>query len=187
ATGAAILLSFSGSRLSRMYESQRRGFEPWVTDVRVGGGGAKTGDILAGLGFERGRIGIVGLGPTAPGEMEGLLPAGFQKSLTLRLPTATFEDFTRDMTDFMLVKSDDELLLLRFAAHVSEQACAVMIDATKPGVSEAEVYAEILREVHRWGCDTRYPFLSLQSGPDNIAWGVPRWTLRAEPPRILEQ
>lgn len=185
ARGEAILLAFSGSRLSRMYESERRGFAPWVTDVRVGGGGAKAGAILAELGFEASRIGIVGLGPTAPGEMEGLLPAGFQASLTARLPKATFEDFTRDMTDFMLVKSDDELALLRFAARVSEQACAAMIDAARPGVSEAEVFAEIMREIHRWGCDTRYPFLSLQSGPDNIAWGVPRWTLRAEPPRIL--
>ena len=87
----------------------------------------------------------------------------------------------------MLVKSEDELVLLRFAARVSEQACAAMIDVARPGVSEAEVYAEIMREVHRWGCDTRYPFLSLQSGPDNIAWGAPRWTLRAEPPRILAQ
>src|SRR5262249_59287471 len=68
-----------------------------------------------------------------------------------------------------------------------EQAGVAMIEAARPGVSEAEVYAEILYEVHRWGCDTRYPFLSLQSGPDNIAWGVPRWTLRAEPPRILAQ
>jgi Xaa-Pro dipeptidase len=29
--------------------------------------------------------------------------------------------------------------------------------------------------------------LSLQSGPDNIGWGVPRWALRAEHPRILER
>jgi Xaa-Pro dipeptidase len=185
ARGEAILLAFSGGRLSRMYESERRGIEPWVKDVRVGGGGAKTGAILSELGLAAGRIGIVGLGPTAPGEMEGLLPVGFLTSLKGKLPKAGFEDFTRDMTDFMLVKSEDELALLRFAARVSEEACAAMIDAARPGVSEAEVYAEIMREIHRWGCDTRYPFLSLQSGPDNIGWGAPRWTLRAEPPRVL--
>jgi Xaa-Pro aminopeptidase len=48
------------------------------------------------------------------------------------------------------------------------------------------VYAETVREIHRWGCDLRYPFFSLQSGKDNIGWGVPRWTVRAEPPRLLE-
>src|SRR5438067_9964716 len=76
--GEAILLAFSGSRLSRMYESQRRGFEPWVRNVRVGGGGEKTGDILAEIGNATGRLGIVGLGPTAPGAMEGLLSAVIQ-------------------------------------------------------------------------------------------------------------
>ena len=60
-----------------------------------------------------------------------------------------------------------------------------MIEACQPGVSEAEVFAEINREIYRWGCNTRYPFLSLQSGPDNISWGS-SLDLRAEPPRILE-
>jgi Xaa-Pro aminopeptidase len=85
----------------------------------------------------------------------------------------------------MLVKSAEELSLLRFAALVSEKACAAMIDAAVPGASEAVVYAEIMYAIHRHGCDARYPFLSLQSGPDNIGWGAPRWALRAEPPRRL--
>jgi Xaa-Pro aminopeptidase len=186
AKGEAILLSFSGSRISRMYESARRGHDVWVSDIRVGAGGAKTGHILSDLGIGAGRIGIVGFGPTAPGEMEGLLPFGFYTNLTKANPNARFEDFTQDMTDFMLVKSAEEMELLRFAAKVSEQACLAMIEASEPGRSEAEVYAEIMREIHRWGCETRYPFLALQSGPDNISWGVPRWTLRAEPPRILQ-
>nr|WP_255520187.1 M24 family metallopeptidase [Ramlibacter aurantiacus] len=85
----------------------------------------------------------------------------------------------------MLVKSAEELELLRYAAQVSERACQVMAEACVPGVSEAEVYAEVTREVLRNGCELRYPFLSLQSGPDNIGWGVPRWTFRAEHARTL--
>jgi Xaa-Pro aminopeptidase len=96
------------------------------------------------------------------------------------------EDFTRDLTDFMLVKSAEEIALLRFAARVSEEACVAMIEATRPGVNEASVYAEIMRTIYRWGCETRYPNMSLQSGPDNIGWGAPRWALRAEPPRVLQ-
>ena len=64
----------------------------------------------------------------------------------------------------MLVKSAEEIALLRFAASVSEQACRVMMEVARPGVSEALVYAETVREIHRWGCDLRYPFFSLQSG-----------------------
>jgi Xaa-Pro aminopeptidase len=181
-----VLLAFGGSRISRIHESERRGFPPWVRDVRLSAGGARVAEVLKERGLARGSIGLVGFGPTAPGEMEGLLPLGFHSNLVKALPDATIGDFTLAFTDFMLVKSAEEIALLRFAARVSEEACRVMMEVARPGVSEAEVYAETVREIHRWGCDLRYPFLSLQSGKDNICWGVPRWSVRAEPPRVLE-
>ncbi|MEI6201510.1 MAG: M24 family metallopeptidase [Enhydrobacter sp.] len=181
-----VLLAFGGSRISRIFESQRRGHDVWVPDVRLSAGGAKVADVLKERGLAHGRIGLVGFGPTAPGEAEGLLPLGFHTNLVKALPDAMIGDFTLAFTDFMLVKSDQEIALLRFAAKVSEEACKVMMEVSRPGVSEASVYAETVREIHRWGCDLRYPFFSLQSGKDNIGWGVPRWSLRAEPPRILE-
>lgn len=181
-----VLLAFGGSRISRIFESQRRGHDVWVPDVRMSAGGAKVAELLKERGLTRGRIGLVGFGPTAPGEAEGLLPLGFHTNLVNALPDATIGDFTLAFTDFMLVKSEQEIALLRFAAKVSEEACKVMMEVSRPGVSEASVYAETVREIHRWGCDLRYPFFSLQSGKDNIGWGVPRWSLRAEPPRILE-
>ena len=168
-----MLLAFGGSRISRIHESERRGFAPWVKDVRLGAGGARVAEVLKERGLARSRIGLVGFGPTAPGEMEGLLPLGFHANLLESLPDATIGDFTLAFTDFMLAKSAEEIALLRFAARVSEEACRVMMEAARPGVSEALVYAETVREIHRWGCDLRYPFFSLQSGRDNIAWGVP--------------
>ena len=181
-----VLLAFGGSRISRIFESQRRGHDVWVPDVRLSAGGNKVAEVLKERGLAKGRIGLVGFGPTAPGEMEGLLPLGFHSNLVKALPDAAIGDFTLAFTDFMLVKSAEEIALLRFAARVSEQACRVMMEVARPGVSEAEVYADTVREIHRWGCDLRYPFFSLQSGKDNIGWGVPRWSVRAEPPRVLE-
>jgi Xaa-Pro dipeptidase len=186
ASSEPVLLAFGGSRISRIHESERRGFAPWVKDVRMSAGGAKVAEVLKERGLARGRIGLVGFGPTAPGEMEGLLPLGFHTNLVKALPEASIGDFTTAFTDFMLVKSAEEIALLRFAARVSEEACKVMMEVARPGVSEALVYADTVREIHRWGCDLRYPFLSLQSGKDNIGWGAPRWSLRAEPPRVLE-
>ncbi len=186
ARSAPVLLAFGGSRISRIFESTRRGFDAWVPDVRLGAGGARVADVLKERGLARGRIGLVGFGPTAPGEAEGLLPLGFHTNLVKALPEAAIGDFTTGFTDFMLIKSAEEIALLRFAARVSEEACRVMMEVSRPGVSEAEVYADTVREIHRWGCDLRYPFFSLQSGRDNIGWGVPRWSVRAEPPRILE-
>ena len=186
ARGAPVLLAFGGSRISRIFESVRRGFDAWVPDVRLGAGGARVADVLKERGLARSRIGLVGFGPTAPGEAEGLLPLGFHTNLVKALPEAAIGDFTTAFTDFMLLKSAEEIALLRFAARVSEEACRVMMEVSRPGVSEAEVYADTVREIHRRGCDLRYPFFSLQSGRDNIGWGVPRWSVRAEPPRILE-
>jgi Xaa-Pro aminopeptidase len=186
AVSEPVLLAFGGSRISRIFESQRRGQDVWVPDIRMSAGGAKVAAVLKERGLARGRIGLVGFGPTAPGEMEGLLPLGFHSNLVKALPDVAIGDFTLAFTDFMLVKSAEEIALLRFAARVSEEACKVMMNVARPGVSEAEVYADTAREIHRWGCDLRYPFLSLQSGKDNIGWGVPRWSVRAEPPRVLE-
>jgi Xaa-Pro aminopeptidase len=181
------VLTFAAARVSRVFESERRGIEPWVRDFRIGFGGTRAAEILREKGLPNRRIGLVGFGPTAAGEAEGLLPVGFYRNLTAALAGVEVVDFTGDLTDFILLKSTEEISLLRFAAEVTEQACLAMIDASRPGTSEAEVLAEIMREIHRWGCDTRYPFLSLQSGPDNISWGAPRWTLRAEPPRVLQR
>src|SRR5471032_1163563 len=36
-----VLLAFGGSRISRIFESQRRGHDVWVPDVRMSAGGAK--------------------------------------------------------------------------------------------------------------------------------------------------
>lgn len=183
--GEPVLLSFATGRLSRMLEGTSRGNGVWINDWRIGFGGAKVAGVLKEKGLEQGRIGIVGMAPTAPGETEGLLPLGFWNNLVKALPRARLEDFTQDFTDFMLVKSAEEIALLRHGAGVAEQVCRVMAETARPGVSEAEVYAEMMRETYRSGCDARYPFMSLQSGPANIGWGAPRWLLRAEPPRRL--
>jgi Xaa-Pro dipeptidase len=184
--GEPVLLSFATGRISRMLESAARGNDAWVADWRIGFGGAKVAEVLKEKGLEKGRIGIVGLAPTAPGESEGLLPLGFWNNLVKALPQATLADFTQDYTDFMLVKSAEEIALLRHGAGVAEQVCRVMAETARPGVSEAEFYAEMMRETYRSGCDARYPFMSLQSGAANIGWGAPRWLLRAEPPRRLQ-
>ncbi len=185
--GGPTVLTFAAARVSRVFESERHGVQPWVRDFRIGFGGAQIAEIIREKRLPNGRVGLVGLGPTAAGEAEGLIPVRFYQNLIAGLGAIEVVDFTGDFTDFILFKSKEELALFRFAADVSEQACMAMIDACRPGVSEADVFAEINREIHRWGCNTRYPFLSLQSGPDNISWGAPRWSLRAEPARILDR
>jgi Xaa-Pro aminopeptidase len=183
--GEPAVLAFSTGRISRALESASRGVEQWVTDYRVAFGGAPAAAVIKEKGFAKGHIGLVGLAPTAPGEIEGLVPLGFWNNLLKGLPEASFEDLTRPFTDLILIKSEDEMALLRYAAEASEAACQAMLDIARPGVSEADIYAAIMAEIYRRGCEARYPSLSLQSGPANIGWGAPRWLLRAEQPRCI--
>jgi Xaa-Pro aminopeptidase len=87
----------------------------------------------------------------------------------------------------MLVKTDEELALIRYAAAAAESACAVMRDVVEPGVGEEVVFSEVVREVIRHGMHLRYPEIVMNSGPHTLAWGPPRWTTRAEPPRRFER
>src|SRR5690606_11787230 len=83
-----------------------------------------------------------------------------------------------------LVKSEEELELFRHAAAIGESACQVMLDVTKPGVTEAEIYAAVQYEIMRYGAHT--PGLIFHSGPSNPSWGLPRWQFRAQPQRKIQ-
>lgn len=97
-----VLLAFGGSRISRIFESQCRGFDVWMPDVRMSAGGAKVAELPKERSLEHGRIGVVGFGPTAPGEAEGLLPLGFHTNfvkagLAAVKPGVTFASVVRAM------------------------------------------------------------------------------------------
>src|SRR6201987_2578342 len=51
---APMLLAFGGSRISRIFESQRRGHDVWVPDVRASAGGAKVAEVLKDRGLAKG-------------------------------------------------------------------------------------------------------------------------------------
>jgi len=53
-----------------------------------------------------------------------------------------FADVTRIMTDLRIIKSNEEIELIRNAAKVSDTAMEAAIKATKPGVTETEIAAE---------------------------------------------
>ena len=85
----------------------------------------------------------------------------------------------------MLVKSDEEMAQVRYAARAAEAACRVIVEVAAPGVGEEVVFAEATREMLRHGIGVRYPMIVMNSGPHTLSWGPPRWTTTAEAPRIL--
>ncbi|MGD8896443.1 MAG: M24 family metallopeptidase, partial [Acidobacteriota bacterium] len=83
------------------------------------------------------------------------------------------------------VKSAEETRMLRWSAEVGEKMCQAMLEATKPGVRESEIYAAAMN-----ACAKDVGFTTvilLGSGPEYVGWGPPAWTYRPEAPRVIQE
>jgi Xaa-Pro aminopeptidase len=184
--GEPTVCTFNNSRIYRAFQSFERGTEPWTSDYRVITGGKSIADICAERGRTRGRIGVVGLVSRGPTEPKGLFSHLLWKELVEAMPDAEWVDIWRPYSELMLAKSAEEIALVRYAADGAEAACHAMLAATRPGVGEDKIYAAVAHALFTRGLNVRYPSLILQSGPHNLSWGPPRWTVRAERPRRVE-
>lgn len=184
--GDPVCLTWTGTRITRRIENSLRGVTPWVEDMRVGVTGPAIAAVLKEKGFERGTIGVVGLESRAPGESGGYIPYKTWDYILEDLKSATFVDLSLPFCELVLVKSDEELELVRRAARIGERACEVMLRSIKPGLSERALYAEIMKTICESGAAVRYPLLILHTGADNLSWGPPMWQYQAQPPRFLQ-
>jgi Xaa-Pro aminopeptidase len=130
-------------------------------------------------------LGVVGLSSQAPTEIYGAIPANFWAELTTALPKARWQDISEEFSFLMLVKSNEELAQVRYAARAAEAACKAIAEVAAPGVGEEVVFAEATREMLSHGIGLRYPTIVMNSGPNTLSWGPPRWTTSGEAPRVL--
>src|ERR1700681_4435040 len=105
----------------------------------------------------------------------------------LRVMRARWQDISEEFSHLMLVKSDEELAQVRYAARAAEAACKVIAEVAAPGVGEEVVFASATAEMLRHGIGVRYPVIVMNSGPHTLSWGPPRWTTSGEAPRILQR
>ena len=81
-------------------------------------------------GLERSRIGLV-----------GNIPMRHYETLRRGLPQATFIDFTLQMLQLRLVKSDEEIEFLRKGAEYCDLAITALEREARPGITEHELVA----------------------------------------------
>jgi len=185
--GDPVVITWAHLRVMRARWSQERGNRLWVDDYRVATSGTAVAEVFREKRLAESRLGVVGLASQAPTEMYGAIPANFWAEFTAALPKARCEDISEEFSHLMLVKSEEELAQVRYAALAAEAACRVIAEVAAPGVGEEAVFAEATREMLRFGIGLRYPMIVMNSGPHTLSWGPPRWTTSGEAPRVLQR
>jgi len=185
--GDPVVITWAYLRVMRARWSQERGTTFWVDDYRVATSGTGVAEVFREMKMAEASLGVVGLSSQAPTEIYGAIPANFWAELTAALPKARWQDISEEFSHLMLVKSDEELAQVRYAARAAEAACKVIAEVAAPGVGEEVVFAEGTAEMLRHGIGVRYPVIVMNSGPHTLSWGPPRWTTSGEAPRVLQR
>ncbi len=103
-----------------------------ITDVRWGGPdtAATTATNLQERGLAQSHIGLV-----------GAIPFKHYETIRQALPHATLLDFTPQLLQIRLVKSDEEISFLRKGAEFSDRAIEALEREARPGITEHELAA----------------------------------------------
>lgn len=115
----------------------------WVDDIRIGHGIPEIAAELSDRGLARARVGLVGFSSTI--QTTSTILSGDAAALEALLPGAQFVDFGYAFQKLRLVKSPEEIRMLREAGAIAEKVITALVDSAHAGASEAEVYAEMVR------------------------------------------
>lgn len=134
----------------------------WVGDVRTRSGMKGIADELRARSLDGARIGLVGFGSAI--QTTPVLLQGDVERLQELLPRADFIDAGQLLEEVRLVKSEEEIGMLRRAAEIARTSLAAMVESSRPGATEAEVYARMAEAQIRNGGEPSL-FILLGSGP----------------------
>ena len=109
-------------------------------------------DAIKELGYESGRIGIVGLIGGGYGA-EGAISYMTYQNLKRLLPDAAFADASDILTRLRMVKSAEEVAMLEKAAEMVNIEIDAVLGCCRPGVRESEVYAQLFSASLRAGAE----------------------------------
>lgn len=127
------------NRPTNMYKS----VQTWISDIRTRAGMAAVADEIRKRGLASSKIGLVGFSSTIQTTPTIL----HEDVLALKklLPDAAFSDASALLQEMRMVKSEEEIGMLRKAGKIARKVVDAMRDAAKEGVPDAAVYAEMMR------------------------------------------
>ncbi len=126
------------NRPTSMYLS----IQEWIRDFRTRGGMPVIAEEIRARGLDRSRLGLIGFSSTL---QPSTLLHGQVSALKKLLPQCEFIDADWLIEEVRLIKSEEEIEVLRKAAAIARKVIDAMIETARPGVPESVVFAEMIR------------------------------------------
>lgn len=165
----------------------RRGNVSWFSpaQIRVGQQSGDIAKVLNERGLTKGAIGVLGLEPYIPWLTEGIVPYRLWNSILEQFPNVEFKPVEAKLALLMMPLSAEEVAVVRHSASIGDAMARAMVDAARPGVSEAEVFKAGMAAAHERG--TTVPWIHFWTGPEPTGFSPAQWAYRPQTPRILEK
>ncbi|MGW5686615.1 M24 family metallopeptidase [Nonomuraea sp. NPDC003754] len=181
-----IQLTWSTLPVADHIQARRRGEELWIAprDIRVAKHAAGVVEVLREHRLESAAVGVLGLDPYPPFHINPIMPHGLWSQVLAELPEVTFTPVGLSHLFATICQSEEELAVVRHSAAAGDAMARAMLNAARPGVSEAEVYAAGMAAAFQRGVAA--PDMLLSSGPGFISWGPPAWSYRPQAPRVID-
>ena len=185
--GEPISIVFLPTVVEDHIQAGATGTDRWIQpqNIYVGKLGSNVVEVLEDRGLDTCSFGVIGLEPYPPFYFDGAMPYNTWQTILEELPDATFKPVGNRFFELTAPKSAEELAVLRWSAGVGEEMCQAMLEATRPGVYETDIYAAAME-----ACPKHLGFTSgilLGSGPEFVGWGPPAWNYRPQPPRVIQE
>jgi Xaa-Pro aminopeptidase len=181
-----VVLVWSTLPIQDHIEARKRGDELWIAprDIRVGKNAPGVIEVLREHHLENATVGVLGLDPYPPFHVVPIMPYALWQQVLAELPGVTFKQVGLSYMFGTICQSEEELEAVRYSAAAGDAMAKAMVEITRSGVSEAEIYAAGMSAAFRLGAAA--PDMLLWSGPGFISWGPPAWSYRPQAPRLVE-
>ena len=166
----ALLICRTGEDLAKRQtwiRDVRSSAPDYLGDERITGLARMTRSVLEEHGVRGGKIGIAGAGVTWQ----------LYDALVRLLPKASFIGCTEDVDRMRMVKSDNELKIMRKAAEIADAGVDALLETAREGATEYEVHQAAEKAMLDAGGDN--PWTVIMSGPRAfISYLSPDYTQR---------
>ncbi len=162
---------------------------PWIKDVRTSASAETITNVLKERGLERRRVaaGLISQvgGMGGPDKWISTVwgTGSVWQGIIRRLPECKFESLGNDLIMLILVKTEEQLAMVRRAAAALEKAMTEVVRVVRPGANELDVYLAIINTTWRNGAAPSEPYIT--SGPAPTTGGE-LWQRGFSSPRIFE-